>query len=1206
MNSNTVKITLQVDDKGSVKVKSMGKALDSMGQDATRAGSSASKSMASLNSQIGRTTKGAELMAKAMKGAMAYFSVRALAAFETSIASVGMSFEHTMKTVQGVSRATDEQYKALTAAAREMGETTEWSATQAAEALKYMSMAGFTVEQSIAALPGVLDLATAGNLDLGRASDIVTDSLTAMGLGVEDLAHFSDVLIATTTRSNTNIEMMGESLKYAAPIAHSMGYEIEQVSALLGTLANAGIKASDAGTDLRQAMLRNSKAAAELGTRSDDLIGTIKAARDANWDATKVQEEWGIIASKSVLVLMEQIDQYEKLYGQLQNVDGATSALAGSMRDDTLGAWKEFKSVVESVRLDIFERQSNGVKTALRFLSGEIRENKDSIVSFGEAIVDTMEASTWAVETLALSVNGLGGAFDAFKLGIAEAEEFLLDLYTSIPTWMLPESMELSAVTIDALRETIRQTKEEATKDIIDTSTTIEGLHGKFESLRDALRDTGDTGKQSMANIEKAAKSTAKSVDSAIKSVAKADSSYIKSSNDIYKKGLQRRGDLLTKWEKSQLDSQEDLVKEFEELTGDQYEFERQAIREKARLYDDAGADKVKVAEWARKEIEKVNKREVDDAEDAFRLKALAGDDFFDGLKAGYDDNLGYARTWGETGYDIVSDFFRSSRGAASDLLFDAIKGDMDSLGSYWESFWDSMLRSMTDYVTQMATEWATSNLISWGASFADSLLTFHTGTTGIKQDELLAILQQGEMVIPAKQAETIRQAIDNGGMSADGYFDAVSNAVSIGTRASGYVAGSWDSPDIAGHAIGALQSSVLGGVAAGINNFSAVSNMGKALQNAGYDISSSAIKDAAFDQAVSGFVSAAIPGFAGTFMGNLTSDVLGVSDYATAGKIVGYGLSVLSGVNIPGAMIAALSPVTALAISSIADAMDLRSDETLKDALEDKYGHITGRRAYAAAQDKLSEIGAKISEYGSLAAYGFDPENATSIVGYQPFGVGEVSLNLETGRISDSLGRVAVGPYGSFVDVGSLAEAAGLVGGGLGDALGDISGSLDSLGSLGIDTDSLSKAWADAALEAAKEAGWGSGSGSGGYGPSGGLGSSGGFGPSDAAGGGPSSGGSTSSTGGNSGYGRYAGGPVSPGYMYEINERGQELFMPGVDGRIMTADETKAMLTTLKQIAAGGGSDMAAALYAIAKYCQKSMKILDRWDHIGMPEVRA
>ncbi len=292
--------------------------------------------------------------------------VGGLSASLVGLVSIGAKFESQMATVRGVMRASDKDFKALSDAAKKMGATTEWSSRQSAEALNFMGMAGYSAAQAIEALPGVLDLATAGGLDLGRASDIVTDSLTAMGLGVNELAGFSDVLIGTITRSNTNIEMLGESLKYAAPVASVMGYEIEQLAAMLGTLANAGIKASDAGTDLRQAMVRNAKAAKELGTAEDDLIGTLKAAKEAGWGVNEVTKNYGMIAAKSVLVLMRQLDGYGKLEKQLRNVTGETQKLAEIKLDTLAGDWQIFRSAVEGTSLEIFEDLNSSLRAAVK------------------------------------------------------------------------------------------------------------------------------------------------------------------------------------------------------------------------------------------------------------------------------------------------------------------------------------------------------------------------------------------------------------------------------------------------------------------------------------------------------------------------------------------------------------------------------------------------------------------------------------------------------------------------------------------------------------------------------------------------------------------------------------------------------------------------------------------------------------------------
>lgn len=155
---------------------------------------------------------------------------------------VGAAFEHTMATVRGVMRATPEQFLRLEGIARQMGATLEWTATESAEALKYLGMAGLSAEESIKALPPTLDLATAGQIALARAADISTNAMIAMGLSVDELDHVNDIFVATITRTNVNMEQMAESFKYAAPKAKAYGYSIEELAAMIGLLGNAGVQ----------------------------------------------------------------------------------------------------------------------------------------------------------------------------------------------------------------------------------------------------------------------------------------------------------------------------------------------------------------------------------------------------------------------------------------------------------------------------------------------------------------------------------------------------------------------------------------------------------------------------------------------------------------------------------------------------------------------------------------------------------------------------------------------------------------------------------------------------------------------------------------------------------------------------------------------------------------------------------------------------
>ncbi len=321
--------------------------------------------------------------------------VIAAGAVSAATVKIGVNFEKEMAVVEAVSRASAKDFADLTAIAREMGSVTEWSATQSASALKFMSMAGFTAAQSIAALPGVLDLATAGQLDLARATDIATDTLTAMGLEVTDLARLNDVMIATTTRTNTNINMLGESFKYVAPIAGQLNYSIEQTSSMLGILANSGIKASDAGTDLRKAMLMTAKAVKSLGMdEGSDLIDVLKEMRKRQFSVNEVQSQFGIVATKSVLVLMKQIGAYEDLTKTLKNSKGEAKKVADIMRDTLSGSFKALGSSMEENALKLFNIMKDDLRDIVQLALetskafGKWVENTDAIVEFVEFLRD--------------------------------------------------------------------------------------------------------------------------------------------------------------------------------------------------------------------------------------------------------------------------------------------------------------------------------------------------------------------------------------------------------------------------------------------------------------------------------------------------------------------------------------------------------------------------------------------------------------------------------------------------------------------------------------------------------------------------------------------------------------------------------------------------------------------------------------------------
>ena len=182
--------------------------------DSKALGSDLNKAKAMVSNAVGKMAAKLRRMGfNAARMSALAFSV-AIVATGKKMITLGREFESNMKTVQAWSGASGKSLQALTDIAREMGATTEWSANQASGALKFLAAAGFSAEESIAALPQTLDLATAGQVDLASATDITTDVLTAFGLGVEDLGRVNDAFITTTANSNTNVLMLGQSMKW--------------------------------------------------------------------------------------------------------------------------------------------------------------------------------------------------------------------------------------------------------------------------------------------------------------------------------------------------------------------------------------------------------------------------------------------------------------------------------------------------------------------------------------------------------------------------------------------------------------------------------------------------------------------------------------------------------------------------------------------------------------------------------------------------------------------------------------------------------------------------------------------------------------------------------------------------------------------------------------------------------------------------------
>lgn len=303
----------------------------------------------------------------------------------TASATVGSSFEAAMSKVSAISGSTGSDLQALTDKAKEMGAKTKFSASESAEALQYMAMAGWDTEAMLNGIDGIMNLAAADGLDLATTSDIVTDAITAFGLKASDSSHFADVLAKASSSANTNVSMLGESFKYVAPLAGTMGYSVEDVSLALGLMANASVKGSMAGTSLKTALSNLASPTEKManvmekyGISISDtegnalpLIDVLKKLREKFGTLSETEQAaaastlFGKEAMSGMLAIINASDSdFKNLTENINNADGAAQSMADTMQDNLQGKFTILKSSLEGLGIEIYEGMQEPLKSA--------------------------------------------------------------------------------------------------------------------------------------------------------------------------------------------------------------------------------------------------------------------------------------------------------------------------------------------------------------------------------------------------------------------------------------------------------------------------------------------------------------------------------------------------------------------------------------------------------------------------------------------------------------------------------------------------------------------------------------------------------------------------------------------------------------------------------------------------------------------------
>ena len=352
-------------------------------------------------------------MAGAGVAAAAAFSVRTFAGFDAE-----------MSKVEAISGATGDGLDTLREKAKALGASTQFSAGEAAEGMKFLGQAGFDTQEILAGIGPTLSLAAAGALDLGMAADIASDVSSAFGLSADEIGRVADVLAVTATSANTNVEMMGETFKLSAPLAKAAGQSLEEMSAAAGLLGNSGIKATVAGTDLKNILSKFSTGSAQeklrgFGVEALDAQGNIRPMLDVLKELGEKTRDlpggerlrnfmdiFGERSAKSAVVLAdvggEAIDSIRQ---KMEDAEGAADRMAKTMMDNLAGDGVKFLSALQGAAIEAAEGMEDELGAAVELatdkvgdLTAFLKDNKSMMKEFGEAGVNSFKAMEPAID----------------------------------------------------------------------------------------------------------------------------------------------------------------------------------------------------------------------------------------------------------------------------------------------------------------------------------------------------------------------------------------------------------------------------------------------------------------------------------------------------------------------------------------------------------------------------------------------------------------------------------------------------------------------------------------------------------------------------------------------------------------------------------------------------------------------------------------
>lgn len=397
--------------------------------------------------------------------------VKGIKEVATACIDAGMTFEAAMSNVKALSGATSQELERMADKAKALGASTIYSASEVADAMSYMALAGWDTAETLAGISPVLDLAAASAMDLAQASDIVTDYLTAFGLTAQDAEHFTDQLAYAMANSNTTVELLGESYKNVAATASSLGYSVEDVTAALMTMANAGVKGGEAGTSLRAIMINlatNTNGCADalgdLGVEIYDSQGQMRNLSDILVDTATafegLDEAQGNALAKTIAgktqytgfqTLMLGMSEAAKEAGMsmtdyadaLNDVDGYAKSMASTMQDNLKGKLTALGSAMEGLKIASYELFDDALKDGVdgatdavsrltkSITSGSLNTSLSRLATSSGELIDKIVK--WSEENLPKLIDGLSDILDHSE-EIASALKMVITSFVAFKT----------------------------------------------------------------------------------------------------------------------------------------------------------------------------------------------------------------------------------------------------------------------------------------------------------------------------------------------------------------------------------------------------------------------------------------------------------------------------------------------------------------------------------------------------------------------------------------------------------------------------------------------------------------------------------------------------------------------------------------------------------------------------------------------------